>query len=120
MLSWLHSKMHTQCAITYAALTLVVIALIVLAMCVPIPSAATEQKLPSTQPSPKLTKKKPNPSPATDETIKVSSTLKIYIHPLNLQRTCMHMASVKLAKTYMQFHSQFFNVAIWEWAWGRG
>ena len=77
MLSWLHSKMHMQCAIMYAALALVVIVLLPPVMSVPLPSAATEQESPPSAQTPsKSTKKKPNPLPATDETVKVSSTLK--------------------------------------------
>lgn len=95
MLSWIPSKMHAKCAIiTYAALAMVAVLLITPVTSAPLPSAATEQASPpsSVQPSsPKSSKKKGNVAPpAADETVKVSSKLKISTHYIQFAEECMH------------------------------
>ena len=108
LLSWIPSKMHVNCAIiTYAALAMVTVLLITPAMSAPLPSAATEQVSPpsSAQPSsPKSSKKKGNVAPpATDETVKVSSKLKIiFTHYIQFAEECMHVHGFsKFDKAYL-------------------
>ena len=80
--------MHMQCYM-FAALALLLLDPVI---SVPLPSATTEQEPPLALSPSKSSKKISNPPPATDETVKVSSTLKISGHYNNLM--CMHMASV--------------------------
>ena len=80
--SWL------QCAIM---LTLIAALLLQVApvRSAPLPSATTEQEPPPAPSPSKSSKKKSNPPPAIDETVKVSSTLKIhnhYVHGFSITR----------------------------------
>ena len=80
--SWL------QCAIMLTLIAALLLQ-VVPVRSAPLPSATTEQEPPPAPSPSKSSKKKSNPPPAIDETVKVSSTLKIhnhYVHGFSVTR----------------------------------